>query len=132
MPSKAATLDIIENQQPQQRRTPDIVTTSASLSLTYNAHAGKIVRTTVKNLTLTLPLATTGKAGETYTVLTGVAGTTGLILGVTSADTVNGGTSGKGLTNSGTTDAVGNSVSVVSDGTGWYTVAQVGAWAATA
>ena len=134
MPSRAAVLDILENQQIPQRRLPDFVSTTAALSLTYNTHAGKIVRNTAKNLNITLPLATTAKAGEQYVVMVGINSTTGqdLTLKVTSADKVNEGTSGKGLKNEGSTDSVGDSVTVVSDGTGWYTTAMVGTWLAEA
>lgn len=132
MPSKTVVQNIIRNQQNPIRRRPNFVTTSAALSLTYNTHAGKIVRTTVKNLTLTLPLASSANSGEQYTVVTGTPGTTGLVLAVTSADKVNTGTSGKGIVNSGSTDAIGDSVTVVSDGSGWFTTAMVGSWAAEA
>ena len=116
---------------------PKVVATAISLALD-RTHAGKVVKTTTSNLTVTLPLASTdvGDDGRElkYTVVVGVAATTGggVTLAVTGANKVNGGTSGKGLENSGSTDALGDSVTVVSDGADWWTMGKVGTWDAEA
>lgn len=106
------------------------ITTTGDLSLTQATHAGLKIRTTVKDLDLTLPLASANTAGIEFTMVVGAAATAavGATLKVTSADKVNGGTPGKGLINSGSTDAVGDSVTVYSDGADWWTIAQRGTW----
>ena len=105
------------------------VTTTANLVLTNAVHAGKVIFSNKVDLSITLPVATTAKIGEEYTLMSQTISTgQGTRLAVTSADAINGGTSGKGLDNSGTTDAIGDSVTVKSNGTGWYTIGQRGTW----
>jgi hypothetical protein len=131
MPSRAAVLDMLENQQPQIRRLPDIVSTTASLTLTHRTHAGKVIGfNAAAGLTVTLPPVTAATAGETYTVIlqTLNTATSNHVITPSSTDTFNGGTSGLGLMNEGSTDAVGDSVSVISDGSGWLVLNTVGTW----
>lgn len=126
MPSRATVEQMISAYQIPTRRLPAMVTTSIDLSLTHATHAGKVVRTTVKNIDQTLPLATQAKRGEVYTMLLGVdsdaAGANSPHLKVTSADKINSGTSGKGLKFT-SLSVAGESVTVVSDGSDWWTIA---------
>lgn len=122
MPSPSRTKQLIK-----QRATK--VTSIAADTTLNRGHIGNVIKTTVTNIDATLPDAGAGRAGDQYTFLVGVAATTGgATLKVTGTDTINGGTSGKGLINSATTDAVGDSVTVVSDGSNYWTIAQRGTW----
>jgi hypothetical protein len=112
-----------------QEKSP-YVATSVDLTLTRVSHAGAIVRTSVKDKDLTLPLSSTMPSGTKFTMLVGAAATDGgATLKVAGTNKVNGGTSGKGLINSATTDAAGDSVTVAADGAGgFWTIAQRGTW----
>jgi hypothetical protein len=128
MPSPSSTVRLVKRDITEA---PEI-TTAVDLTLTEGTHGGRIIRTTAGNKDLTLPAISAVKSGTQFTMVVGVAtGSGGATLKVAGTDTVNAGTGGKGLTNSHGTDAVGDSVTVYSDGSaGWYTIGKVGTWAA--
>lgn len=114
---------------------PPVVSATTDVTLAPSTHAGKVVKTTVKDKDVTLPLASLC-SGAVFSLLVGVAATVGTGVGATvkvqGTNKINGGTSGKGLINSGSTDAVGDCLTVKSDGANYLTIGKVGAWNAQA
>ena len=101
---------------------------TANVSLTA-AESGLILICDAADLVITLPATV---AGLIFTVVcAAVSAGTGLSLSPAAADKINEGTANKDLINSGATDVLGDSVTLVSDGvTGWYTINKIGTWAA--
>lgn len=112
---------------------PATVSPTAALTLT-SAHYGKTIKCGSLCRTVTLPLAATGLDGVRFTILNTRASTAAageLDVQPTSEDSINGGTSGIGFRLQTTADAIGDSVTMVCDGSGWYTIAKIGTWAAS-
>jgi hypothetical protein len=111
------------------KRLPSYISMTADATAAYATHSGKVVRTTVTNIDLTLPAAS--EVGAHYKFLVGVAATAGgATLKTTGSDTINGGTTGEGLINTAATDVVGDYVEVISDGSDYFVIGQNGIWAA--
>lgn len=93
--------------------------------------SGSVFIANAADLVFTLPAT---KAGLVYTfVNAAVSAGTGLSVSPAAADNINEGTDNKDLINSGATDVLGDSVTVVGDGsTGWFTASKIGTWAAEA
>lgn len=81
------------------------------------------------DLVFTLPAT---QAGLRYTfVCAAVSAATGLSISPQTVDSINEGTDNKDLINSGATDVLGDSVTLVGDGDkGWFTEVKIGTWAA--
>lgn len=123
--SKALVLDA-NLQAPGQRvglsiKTANYTVTAADSGTVFVANAADIV--------FTLPSTA---AGLEYTfVCAAVSSGTGLSVSPAAADNINEGTDNKDLINSGATDVLGDSVTVIGDGSlGWYTTSKIGTWAA--
>jgi hypothetical protein len=91
-----------------------------------------IATNTANTVTVTLPDASQAGIGATFSVVTGAlpgagAGTT---VAVATGDNINAKAANASLVNSAASDAVGDSVTLVSDGvTTWFTKAKIGTWA---
>mgnify|MGYP006969418772 CR=1 FL=1 len=93
--------------------------------------SGKTFIITAADVVATLPATEAGLRYE-FVVETASA-TTGFSVSPAADDNINDGTDNKDLINSAATDAKGDAVTVVGDGSrGWFTVAQIGTWAAEA
>lgn len=105
-----------------------IVTTNQTL---VAADSGKIYIANAADLVFTLPATV---AGLRYTfVNAALSAGVGLSASPVAADAINEGVDNKDLINSGATDVLGDSVTVIGDGsTGWYTTSKIGTWAAEA
>jgi hypothetical protein len=95
------------------------------------ADTGSVFIANAADLVFTLPSTV---VGLTYTfVNAALSGGTGLSISPAAADNINEGTDNKDLINSGATDVVGDSVTIVGDGDGgWFTIGKIGTWAAEA
>ncbi len=95
------------------------------------ADTGTVFLATAADVVFTLPPT---QKGLCYTfVNAAVSAGTGLSLSPNASDNINEGTDDKDLINEGATDVLGDSVTIVGDGTvGWYTIAKIGTWAAEA
>lgn len=93
------------------------------------AESGTVYIANAADLVFTLPSTA---AGLVYTfVNAAVSAGTGLSVSPAAADNINEGTDNKDLINSGASDVLGDSVTIVGDGnTGWFTIAKIGTWAA--
>lgn len=109
-------------------RKVSIVTTNQTL---VAADSGTVYIANAADLVFTLPATA---AGLEYTIVNAaVSAATGLSFSPVAADAINEGVDNKDLINSGATDVLGDSVTLVGDGsTGWYTTSKIGTWAAEA
>jgi hypothetical protein len=113
--------------------TPDdvkaVVVEKAANYTCLTTDSGKTFIATAADVVFTLPSTASGLQ---YTfVCAAVSASTGLSVSPAAADNINEGTDDKDLINSGATDVLGDSVTVVADGTlGWYTTSKIGTWAA--
>ena len=113
------------------------VVPTANLSLTTASHIGRTLHMTSLSRTATLPLGTSTNRGTRYRLVNAYASTaaaTELKIHLTSADTLDGGTTGVGKALQTTVDAVGQFAVVEHMGSGsWYIVEQdaAGVWATT-
>jgi hypothetical protein len=94
---------------------------------------GGILYCTAADIVVTLPLAA-NHTGKTITVVTGSLSTgTGTSISPNSADNIYGNAlsavDDKDLINTGSTDVVGDSATVISDGTNWLITNVTGTWA---
>lgn len=119
------------NVQFQETRGPGVVSVSADTTLTA-ADTGKLYVASAVDLVMTLP-ATQDHLVFTFVVST-VSATTGLSISPVAADRIQ----GKGITaaddkdiiNTAATDAVGDLIQVVGDGSdGWWITNLLGTWA---
>lgn len=93
--------------------------------------SGKEFVINAADVVVTLPATALGLR-YTFTVQT-LSTTTGFSVSPNASDSINGGTDDKDLINSAATDAVGDSVTVLGDGSvGWFTTGKIGTWAAEA
>ena len=101
---------------------------TANLTLTA-ADSGTVFIADAADLVFTLPSTA---AGLEYTFCcAAVSAGTGLSVSPAAADNINEGTDNKDLINSGATDVLGDSVTIIGNGTtGWFTTGKVGTWAA--
>jgi hypothetical protein len=100
---------------------------TASFTVTAQ-DSGKIYVINAADVVATLP-ATAAGLQYTFVVQT-LSTTTGFGASPVAADSVNGGTDNKDLQNSAATDALGDSVTIVGDGSvGWWTISKIGTWA---
>lgn len=92
---------------------------------------GTVFLATAADVVFTLPPT---QKGLTYTFINAaLSAGTGLSISPNSSDNINEATDDKDLINEGATDVLGDSVTVVADGTlGWYTTSKIGTWAAEA
>lgn len=105
-------------------------TKAADFTLTAN-DSGKTFVIDAADVVATLPSTVAGLI-FTFAVKT-LSVTTGFKAKAAAADNINGGTDGQSFINSAATDAVGDAITLVGDGTvGWFTVSKVGTWAAGA
>lgn len=105
---------------------------SASMTVSPSLF-GRLIKSSAADVVVTLPLAATHK-GAVVTVVNGVLSTgTGLSLSPNAADNIYGNgltaVDDKDLINTGATDVVGDSATVVSDGTNWLITNVTGTWA---
>lgn len=110
----------------------ECISPTAALTLT-SAHYGKTILATSKCRKCTLPLAAAGLDGVTFTFVNAYAASaaaTELWIDPVSGDKVNLGTTGIGLRLQATADAVGDALTLVCDGSNWYSTAKIGTWAA--
>ena len=106
---------------------PVVDITSTPQTLT-SADSGKIFRVNVADCVFNLP-ATEEELMFTFVIDT-VSATTGCQLSPVAADNINGGTDDKDLINTAATDAKGDNVTLVGDGSeGWVTAGMHGIWA---
>ena len=104
--------------------------TGAAQTLTSEDH-GKVFRVNVADCVFTLPSTEAGLVF--HFVVDTLSATTGCSLSPAAADNINGGTDNKDLINTAATDAVGDSVTLVADGSeGWLALGMHGIWAAEA
>lgn len=108
-------------------QTVKTITITANRTLTAD-ESGSVVICNAADLVVTLPAT---QAGLVYTIITKVASAgTGTSVSPNAADKINAKADDADLVNSGATDAVGDAVTVVGDGTdGWLTSEVVGTWA---
>lgn len=106
----------------------EVVTANKTLT---REDSGKVFIANAPDLVFTLPAT---EEGLVYTfVNAAVSAGTGLSVSPAAVDNINEGTDNKDLINSGATDVLGDSVTVVGDGAGgWFTTAKIGTWAAEA
>ena len=92
------------------------------------ADSGTVFIATAADVVFALPAT---MVGLTYTFINATLSVgTGMSVSPAAVDSINEGTDNKDLINSGASDAIGDSVTIVADGTnGWYTTAKVGTWA---
>lgn len=94
------------------------------------SESGTAFVSTAVDVVFTLPAA---EKGLWYTFVAGIVSvTTGLSISPVAADSINSGVVNKDLINTPATDVLGDSVTVASDGTDWWTVEMHGIWAAEA
>lgn len=105
---------------------------TASVTLTA-ADSGTVFIADAADLVFTLPSTA---AGLQFTVVcAAVSAGTGLSISPAAADNINEGAANKDLINTGETDVLGDSVTVIGTGTAakaWFTTAKIGTWAAEA
>lgn len=112
------------------QRTSRVKSVTSNQTLTANDSGTTYIAQTA-DLVFTLP-STAADLRYTF-VCAAVSAGTGLSVSPAAADAINEGTDNKDLINSGATDALGDAVTLVGDGsTGWYTVSKIGTWAAEA
>lgn len=107
------------------------VSGTSALTMTAGAHGGNIIICTSgtgssTHQKLTLPLSSVATKGTIYTIASGITGTptsNGIHIVMTSADSINGGTSGLGLKGS-TVGTVGATISLMDDGASNYWIVQ--------
>lgn len=106
----------------------NVVEKGANYTVT-KADSGTIFIATAADVVFTLPATVVGLV---FTFINAALSSgTGLSVSPVAADNINEGTDDKDLINTGSTDVVGDSVTLVGDGSnGWYTTALVGTWAA--
>lgn len=131
MPSITRTRQLIDN---ETKAFGKFVAATAARTITA-ADSNRTFISSSLALKFTLPLAVASLNGVTFTFVNGRAATAAGIAGElwvdpVSADSINGGTSGLGLYQPATTDAVGDSITLKCNGTGYYTVSKIGTWAA--
>ena len=109
--------------------TTRVISTAVDLTLDRDDSGCHVVVTGADKV-VTLPA--TG-AGWVYTITRGNGGLssgTGLSISPNASDKINAAADDTDLVNTGATDAVGDSVTLVGDGAGgWYTTSVVGTWA---
>lgn len=111
----------------------DVKTITANLTLTA-ADSGTFVVANAVDLVVTLPSATGVNKGVWFDfVVQAPSVTTGLTIAPQTADKVSGpaitASAGKGIINSAATDALGDAVRLISDGsTGWWMHSLRGTW----
>jgi len=95
------------------------------------SESGTVFIADAADLVFTLPATA---AGLRFTFENAaVSAGTGLSVSPAAADNINEGVDNKDLINSGATDVLGDSVTVVGDGDkGWFTIGKIGTWAAEA
>lgn len=115
-------------QEPGGSVVPPVAIKAASYTV-LASESGTIFIADAADLVFTLPAT---QAGLIFTfVCAAVSAGTGLSISPAAADKINEGTANKDLINSGASDVLGDSVTIVGDGvTGWYTIAKIGTWAA--
>ena len=108
-------------------QTVKTITVTGNRTLTAN-ESGSVVICNAADVVVTLPAT---QAGLVYTIVTKVASAgTGTSVSPNASDNINGAADDTDLVNTGATDAVGDSVTVVGDGAaGWLTTSVVGTWA---
>lgn len=110
------------------------VSPTANISVTASGHGGKTILCTSLCRKVSLPLANVGLTGLSFTIVNAYAvGGASIECWVdpASADKINLGTTGIGLRLQQTADAVGDHLTVICDGSNWYTTARFGTWAAS-
>ena len=109
--------------------TSQVISTAVNRTVTAD-ESGAVVIVTAADKVITLPAT---QAGLTYTITLGNGGLssgTGLSVSPNASDKINAKADDADLVNTGATDAVGDSVTVVGDGAdGWVVVSQTGTWA---
>lgn len=113
--------------------TVNVISTAVNRTMTAD-ESGSVVVVTAADKVITLPAT---QAGLVYTVMLGAGGlsaSTGLSVSPAAADQIigNGFTvaDDKDAINTGATDAVGDSITLIGDGSaGWYVANVVGTWA---
>jgi hypothetical protein len=109
----------------------NVIASAVNIAVTA-AQSGSIVYLTAADKVVTLPSTA---VGLTYTIITGALSSgTGTSVSPAAADKIIGaggvGVDDKDAINTGATDVIGDSITVVGDGAdGWYVVAQHGVWA---
>ena len=104
--------------------------TSAAKTLTTEDH-GKVFRVNVADAVFTLPSTEEGLVF--HFIVDTLSATTGCSLSPAAADNINGGTDNKDIINTAATDAAGDAVTLVGDGSeGWLSLTMHGVWAAEA
>ena len=106
----------------------DVTSTPRTLT---DADHGKVFRVNVADCVFNLPSTEAGLVF--HFVVDTVSATTGCQLSPAAADNINGGTDNKDLINTAATDAKGDSVTLIADGSeGWLSIHMHGVWAAEA
>jgi hypothetical protein len=111
-------------------RRMNVITTATTLTLTAATHGGTIVLVTAKAKAMTLP--SSPAAGTVFTIVQELAstGAPNLLVDMTGTNKINGGAAGKGLTQTVASNENGDSVTLISDGTDYWTIGKIGTWAA--
>lgn len=119
-----STLDLLAG----SKQTRPVVVKTANYTV-LASESGTVFIADAADIVFTLPATV---AGLIYTfVCAAVSAATGLSISPQAADNINEGTDNKDLINSGATDVLGDSVTIVGDGDkGWFTVTKIGTWAA--
>ena len=103
---------------------------TANLTLTA-ADSGVILICNAADLVITLPSTADGLM---FTVVcAALSSGTGLSFSPAAADNINEGTANKDLINTGATDVLGDSITLIGTGVAaqaWYTIGKIGIWAA--
>jgi hypothetical protein len=109
-------------------QTVNVITTAVSRLLTAD-ESGSVVIVTAADKVITLPAT---QAGLTYTVVLGnggLSGGTGLSVSPAAVDKIDAASDDADFVNSGASDTVGDSCTVVGDGAGgWYAINVQGTW----
>jgi len=111
-----------------QGMTSKVISTAVNRTMTAD-ESGSVVIVTAADKVITLPAT---QAGLQYTITLGNGGLssgTGLSISPNASDKINAAADDTDYVNTGATDAVGDSVTVVGDGAGgWYITDQTGTW----
>lgn len=108
--------------------TCNVISTAVNRTMTAD-ESGSIIIVTAADKVITLPAT---QAGLTYTVVLGNGGLsagTGLSVSPAAVDKIDAGADDADFVNSGASDTVGDSVTMVGDGAGgWYAINVQGTW----
>jgi len=109
-------------------QTVNVISTAINRTMTQD-ESGSVIIVTAADKVITLPAT---QAGLTYTIVLGNGGLssgTGLSISPAAADKIDAASDDTDFVNTGATDTVGDSVTVVGDGAGgWYALNVQGIW----